>query len=299
MRIAAAQYPIELLASWDAYRMKLESWVGEAAGNGAELLLFPEYGGMELASLLDENSRGDLKASIEGMKQFVEPFLELHAELARRYGVHIAAASLPVGNSVGQFHNVTHLFSPDGPYSSQEKIVMTRFERELWGIEGGNRLRLFETDLGPIGIAICYDVEFPLLVHRLCDSGARLILVPSCTDAVAGYSRVNIACRARAIENQCYVAMAPTVGEAPWSPAVDVNVGAAGVYAPPDRGLPDTGIIAEGALNGAQWLYADIDFTHTERVRRDGQVLNSRDWAEQEGLGRAERVQLSRAVKSA
>jgi len=93
--------------------------------------------------------------------------------------------------------------------------------------------------------------------------------------------------------------MAPTVGEAPWSPAVDVNVGAAGVYAPPDRGLPDTGIIAEGALNGAQWLYADIDFTHTERVRRDGQVLNSRDWAEQEGLGRAERVQLSRAVKSA
>ena len=58
------------------------------------------------------------------------------------------------------------------------------------------------------------------------EAGAWLILVPSCTDTVAGYERVRLAAAARAMENQCFVAMAPTVGAAPWSGALDVNRGA-------------------------------------------------------------------------
>ena len=71
---------------------------------------------------------------------------------------------------------------------------------------------------------------------------------------------------------------APTVGAAPWSIAVDDNVGAAGVYGPPDRGFPDDGVIALGAYCEPGWVIADLDLDAIARVRGDGQVLGHRDW---------------------
>ncbi len=108
--------------------------------------------------------------------------------------------------------------------------------------------------------------------------------MPSCTDGLAGYHRVRIACAARALESQCYVVQAPTVGLAPWSIAVDENVGAAGVVAPADRGFPDDGVVALGELNEPGWLVADVDLAALDRVRAEGQVLGHRDWDRGEHL---------------
>ena len=132
--------------------------------------------------------------------------------------------------------------------------------------------------------------EFPLFARAQAQAGADLILVPSCTDTLAGYHRVRIGCQARALENQCFVAQAPTVGEAPWSEAVDVNVGAAGIYAPPDRGMPDNGVLTVGELNRPQWVFADLDFEALRRVRDSGQVFNARDWDNQRSAVAAVRV---------
>ena len=162
---------------------------------------------------------------------------------------------------------------------------MTRFEAELWGISPGDTLKVFDTALGKLGINICYDVEFPLLARAQVEAGATAILVPSCTDTVAGYWRVRIGAQARALENQCLVVQAPLVGEAPWSPAVDINVGAAGLYMPPDRGLPDDGVLAKGNWNMPQWLHAQIDPARLAAVRTQGQVFNHRDWTRQPGAG--------------
>ena len=128
----------------------------------------------------------------------------------------------------------------------QDKQIMTRFEREDWGVAGGGPLRIFDTALGRIGIMICYDSEFPLLGRAL--AGADLILVPSGTEARAGYSRVRIGAQARALENQCVTVMSSTVGEAPWCPHVDASIGMGGVFGPPDTGFPQTGVISEGTL---------------------------------------------------
>jgi predicted amidohydrolase len=117
-----------------------------------------------------------------------------------------------------------------------------------------------------------------MLARKQIEAGANLILVPSCTDTLAGYHRVKIGCQARALENQCYVVQSPTVGEAPWSEAVDVNIGAAAVYTPVDRGFPDNGILAIGELNKAQWVMAEISLSACEAVRQQGQVFNYRDW---------------------
>jgi predicted amidohydrolase len=277
-RIAAAQYPIDFLGDWAAYESKISRWVAQAAEHGARLLVFPEYFSMELASLFSADVYASLSAQLTSMQTVLPDFLKLFSTLAQKYSVTICAGSFPVRVENGTFHNRSYIIHPDGRTEFQEKVQMTRFENEQWLIEGGNDVRVFDTELGRIGVAICYDSEFPLIARRMVENGANVILVPSCTDTLAGYWRVRIGCQARALENQCYVVQSSTVGDAPWSPAVDVNVGAAGVYTPVDRGFPDDGVLVSGQINAAEWVYADVDPTAIAHVRRAGQVFNYRDW---------------------
>lgn len=283
IRVAAAQYPIEWLDTLAAWQAKFARWVAEAAGAGAQLLVFPEYGSMELASIFGRTVAADLHDFIAAMNSVLDEVDRAHAEAAARHGVHILAASFPVRGADGCYRNVARLFTPGGAVGVQQKLIMTRFEREDWHIAPGGPLRVFDTALGRIGISICYDVEFPLIARAQCEAGAALILAPSCTEKLSGYWRVRVGAQARALENQCYVVHAPTVGMAPWSPAVDENRGAAGVYAPPDVGFPDDGIVALGEMDQPQWLYADVDLALVARVREEGNVLNHRDWARQDG----------------
>lgn len=277
-RIAAAQYPIEFLGDWSRYEGKIGTWVEAAARGGAKLLLFPEYFSMELASLFPAEVHASLPAQLPALQELLPQFLALFAAAARRHDVTICAGSFPVRVAGETYHNRSYLFHPDGRSEFQEKLQMTRFESEQWLIQAGDGVRVFETELGRIAIAICYDAEFPLIARRQVELGADVILVPSCTDTHAGYWRVRIGSQARALENQCYVVQSSTVGEAPWSPAVDINVGAAAVYSPVDRGFPDDGVLAIGTLNAAQWVYADVDPAGIAEVRRSGQVFNYRDW---------------------
>lgn len=283
VRVAAAQYPIDAIGSWSAFETKLAHWISEAAGQGAQLLVFPEYGAMEIARIADQDVWSDLQKSIDFVGGLRGRIDALHAELARRHGVYVLAASLPERMSNGQAVNVSRLVSPSGRIGEQQKVIMTRFERESWGIRGGNDISVFDTELGIIGVAICYDCEFPLISRAMCEAGAAIVLAPSCTETEAGYYRVRVAARARALENQCYVVQSPTVGEALWSPAVDKNVGAAGVYGPPDLGFPANGVVAQGLMNEPQWLFSELDLTIVSRVRLDGAVLNHKHWREQPG----------------
>lgn len=286
--VAAAQYPIDRVTSWQAYKAKLIRWIEPAAREGAQLLVFPEYAGMELASLFGAEVERDLARQLDAVAGLEAQVAGLHRDLARRHGVHLLAGSLPVRAADGSgFRNRAVLTAPDGRAGAQDKIVMTRFEREQWGVSGGSELAVFETALGRVGVAICYDAEFPLLARCLVEAGAELILVPSCTDTRHGYHRVRVGAQARALENQCLVVHSPTVGSAPWSPAVDINVGTAGVYGPPDVGFPEDGVLARGRPEQPMWLFAELDLERMAEVRERGQVLNHRDWPEQgtgEGL---------------
>jgi predicted amidohydrolase len=277
-RLACCQYPITYLDDFDGFRRKIAVLVDEACAAGARLLVFPEYGAMELASLLAPAERADLRRQRHGLQPMLPAFLDLFAGEARRSGRHIVAPSFPVAVGADSFVNRAHLVGPDGDTRFQDKLNLTRFERETWGIGAGEALKVFDTALGRLAVCVCYDIEFPTLARAQAAAGAELIVVPSCTDGAAGYNRVRIAARARALENQCLVATAPTVGEATWSPAIDVNVGAAGVYAPPDRGFPADGVLAEGTLNAPGWVYADIDLGAVATLRTDPQVFLRRDW---------------------
>jgi predicted amidohydrolase len=86
------------------------------------------------------------------------------------------------------------------------KIHITPNEVFHWGITVRHHSN-FDTDCGKIGIVICYDVEFPELSRLMADEGMNILFVPFLTDTQNGYTRVKHCAQARAIENECYVAL--------------------------------------------------------------------------------------------
>lgn len=287
MKIAAAAYPLHWFDSWASYEAKLSAWVAEAAGQGAELLVFPEYGAMELASLGGTEVAADLERALREVAQHTAAVQALHVKLAAAHGVYILGASGPAYDNARPVNRAV-FYGPQGVIGYQDKQIMTRFEREEWDVQASGPLVLFDTPLGKIGVVICYDSEFPLLARALVEAGAEILLAPSCTDTFAGFTRVRVGSMARALENQCVVVHAPTVGLCPWCPPVDENVGRAAIYGPPDRGWPETGILNETALNAPGWAIAEISLDAIREVRANGGVLNLKHWAEQ--LPRVEQV---------
>lgn len=276
LKVAAAAYPAERLPDWTAYATKITRWVADAAAQGTELLLFPEYAPLELVALLPEAMHHDVLGMRPALQAFLPDVLALHERLAREHGVTLVAGSFPAEHQ-GRFVNRAFVFGPQGPLGHQDKLLMTRFEAEEWDIVPGEGVRVFSAGGVRFGIAICYDSEFPHLARRLAEGGAEVLLVPSFTGSRAGFTRVRVGSMARALENQCYAVHAPLLADAPWTYALEAAVGRASVYAPADDGLPPTGIVAEGEWNAPGWLVADLDLTLTRHVRADGHVLNWRD----------------------
>lgn len=281
IRLAAAAYPLDWFEDWGAYEAKLSAWVAEAARAGADLLVFPEYGAMELASLGGREVAADLEGALQEVARHRPAAEALHARLAAAHGVHILCASGPVFDGPRPV-NRSSLFGPAGLIGHQDKAIMTRFEREDWDVVPGQGLSVFDSALGRIGVLICYDSEFPLLGRALAEAGCEILLVPSATETLAGFTRVRVGGMARALENQCAVVHSPVVGIAEWCGGMEENTGRAAIYGPPDRGWPATGILAEGGMGAPGWTYADIALEAVREVRADGGVLNFRHWAEQE-----------------
>lgn len=294
--IAAAQYPITEHKTFSDWQNHTEKWVAQAAQQKAQLLLFPEYGSMELVSIFSEEIRQNIRQQVIELDSLKSDFCEVFAALSRQYQVIIVAPSLPLVDN-GKRHNRAFVFSPRGLTGYQDKFFMTRFEDEEWGIETAPKtLTLFEAPWGSFGIQICYDVEFGVGSQLLSSAGASLLLAPSCTETIRGATRVHVGARARALENQAYTVVSQTVGYAAWSPAVDINYGVAGFYCPPDKNLPEEGIINTMTPQKEGWLMETLDFSKIEVVRNDGQVLNFKDHQRLQTFFLQEQIQILRVT---
>lgn len=273
--VAAAQHAIQPASCWEDYAALAEQQV-QVAGS-VNLLVFAEYGSMGLVAALPSHKQATLAAQLAGMQQFAEYFPALFCQLAQQYHAWIVAPTFPFAIAPGRYVNRAWIAGPEGQLFFQDKLHMTRFEREQFDISPGKALHVIDTGNFCFAVAICYDAEFPQQVHKLVSAGAQIIAVPSCTDAEHGFHRVLYSARARAMENQCFVAQAPLTGKAPWCEAIDINVGTAGIFSPVDRGFPADGTLVYGA-NAAGWAIAHCDLDQMQQVRTDGQVFNLRDW---------------------
>lgn len=284
IKIASAQYGFDQLATLEEWDAKVSRWVESGARTGAELLVFPEYAGIEMAGCFGPEVSGDLQKTLECTAELSERRVRLHVDLAAKHNVHILVGSGPVKTDEGHFVNEAQLVSPGDLVGTQEKMMMTPFEKE-WGVQAGSQLKVFDTGIGRIGVLICYDCEFPLLARAMVEAGAEILLVPSCTERVSGFNRVRIGAQARALESGVALVQSATVGEALWSPFVDYNFGTAGIYVPPEIGLSDDGVLVEGVANEVGWVNGSIDLTALRELRDKGEMRNFHDWSVQPGFG--------------
>jgi predicted amidohydrolase len=279
-RIAVAQYAIGAPADFAAFADRVGARVAAAAQAGAQLVVLPEYLALELAAGQDESVRADFARSLAALQPHHDAYLALMRELAVRHALYLVAGTFLLDVGGGRYRNRAYVLSPQGRLAHQDKLTLTGFERDAGIIEPGDALRVFDTAFGRVGVDVCYDVEFPLYARAQVEAGARVLLVPSCTDTDAGANRVRVGCQARALENQVYVACAITAGEAAWSPALDVNTGRAAVYTPIDRGFPSDGVAAR-ADAADDFAFAELDLAALDAFKREAQVANAGDWQAQ------------------
>ena len=278
--VAAARHAIGEPADFPAFADRVSAAVADAAARAARAVVLPEYLALEAAAALPHDERSDFVRSLAGLQRWHADYVELARSLAQRHGIHLVAGSFLVDTrGDGRYRNRSYFATPDGALAFQDKLCLTGFERAAGVIEPGDALKVFDTAFGRVGLAICYDIEFPLYARAQCEAGARLLLVPSCTDTEAGANRVRYGCQARAMENQVYVACAVTAGEAPWSPALDANTGLASLYTPVDRGFPDDGVAAR---SDGDWAIAELDLDALDTLAREAQVGLRADWPQQQ-----------------
>jgi predicted amidohydrolase len=243
------------------------------SGYKSDFALFPEFFNAPLMAEYNHLSESDaIRQLAENTASIVQEF----SKLSISYNINIITGSMPeiVDNVL---YNVGYLCRRDGTIERFEKIHVTPDEAKVWGLKGGSGLRTFDTDCGKIGILICYDVEFPELSRLLADEGMDILFVPFLTDTQNGYSRVRHCAQARAIENECYVAIAGSVGNLPNVHNMDIQYAQSMVFTPCDFSFPTNGIKSEATPNTEMIVIADVDLDLINELHNHGSVKNLKD----------------------
>ena len=274
VRVVTVQYQQRAVSSFKEFARIVEYYVDVAGDYRADFLLFPELFTMQLLSI--DNEEVAPNVAIEHMTKYTEKVKKLFLNLAIKYNVNIIAGSHPthVGDKV---RNISYICLRDGSLHEQEKIHPTPDEKYWWKIEGGDEVKVIDTDCGPIGVLICYDSEFPELTRYLVNQGLQFLFVPFLTDNRQGYCRVRYCCQARAIENQIYVAMAGNVGNLPRVKNLDIQYAQSAIFTPCDFPFAKDGIAAEATPNVEMVTIADLRVDTLLEARAHGAVRNLKD----------------------
>ncbi|QOY51484.1 carbon-nitrogen hydrolase family protein [Candidatus Sulfurimonas baltica] len=250
-----------------------EYFIDTVSGYRSDFALFPEFFN---APLMAENNHLSEPAAIRELAKHTHDIIQKFSEFAISYNINIISGSMPEIKD-GHLYNVGYLCRRDGTIDRYEKIHVTPDEVKIWGMQGGHEIKTFDTDCGKIGVLICYDSEFPELSRLLAEDGMDILFVPFLTDTQNGYSRVRHCSQARAIENECYVAIAGSVGNLPNVHNMDMQFAQSMVFTPCDFAFPTNGIKAEATPNTEMVLIADVDIDLLTELHEFGSVKNLKD----------------------
>ena len=272
-RIGCVQWQMREMRSVEELLQQVEYFIDALSDYRCDIALFPEFFNAPLMGLAQHGSSVD---AIRFLAGFTEQICEAISKLAVSYNINVVAGSMPIIED-GELYNVAYLCRRDGTVEAQYKLHPTPHEKRDWVMEGGSALKLFETDVGRVGILICYDVEFPELARLLSDKEMQILLVPFWTDTKNGYLRVRRCAQARAIENECYVAIAGSIGNLPKVDNVDIQYGQTAVFSPSDFAFPHDAIMAETTPNTEMTLIVDVDLDKLQTLQNEGSVRNYLD----------------------
>lgn len=273
VRLGLIQWQMRPYNDLDELLHQVEYFVDSVAGYRSDFAVFPEFFNAPL--MAKYNDLGEAEA-IRELAKYTKEITNRLSELAISYNINIISGSMPEVKR-NKLYNVGYLCRRDGSVERYEKIHVTPDEAKVWGMQNGNKLKTFDTDCGKIGILICYDSEFPELSRLLSDEGMDILFVPFLTDTQNGYSRVRLCSQARAVENECYVAIAGSVGNLPNVHNMDIQYAQSAVFTPCDFSFPSNGIKAEATPNTEMILVADVNIDLLRELHNFGAVKNLKD----------------------
>ncbi len=195
------------MTSGDCKRLNLQKaiyYIEKAAGIGASLVALPEM----FNYLGPDDTLPEQAETIPG------PTTDLLAKTAKTHKIFILAGSIPeISDSPNRVFNTSILIHPEGKIQAKYRkihLMNADFNGKLKVIESayiesGHKIVCVETDIGKIGLTICYDLRFPELYRRLMLQGAQIVFAPSAFTNHTGQDHWESIIRARAIENQFYI----------------------------------------------------------------------------------------------
>jgi predicted amidohydrolase/ribosomal protein S18 acetylase RimI-like enzyme len=271
VRVSAIQYQMRSIANFEDFAKQCEYFVDAASDYKSDFVVFPEMFTMQLLSFLPNKQPAD---AIRELDNYTSQYIELFTSLAIKYNVNIVGGShFCVEDNT--LYNVSYLFRRDGSHDKQYKIHITPYESKWWGVKGGNKIQIFDTDKGKVAILICYDIEFPELARIAVSKGAKILFVPFNTDDRRAYLRVRYCAQARAIENQVYVVLTGCVGNLPEVNNLDIHFSQSAILTPSDVEFSREAIASEAVPNTETLIYQDLDLNLLQRNREMG---NAQTW---------------------
>ncbi|MCX7156090.1 MAG: carbon-nitrogen hydrolase family protein [Rhodocyclales bacterium] len=187
--------------------------IAEAAAAGAQLVALPEYFPLIGATDADRLAAREMDGS--------GPIQDFLAGAAKKHGLWLIGGSIPLrADDPAKLRNACLVFDPQGQRVARyDKIHLFGFKKgdeaydEAATIERGDQVVSFDSPLGRVGIAICYDLRFPELFRAMGE--LDLLVLPSAFTDTTGRAHWEMLLRARAVENQCYVLAAAQGGQHP------------------------------------------------------------------------------------
>jgi predicted amidohydrolase/ribosomal protein S18 acetylase RimI-like enzyme len=271
-RLGVVQWQMRRFNAFDDFMQQVEFFVDTVSDYKADIILFPELLNAPLISTYEGNNPADAMRMLAG---YTEDLRQAMTEMALSYNINIVTGSIPQLREDGKLYNVSFLCRRDGTWDSQAKLHITPEEEANWGFTGGQDLKVFDTDVGKVGILICYDIEFPELARLQALKGMKLLLVPFWTDTKTGYLRVRCCAQARAIENECFVAISGSVGNIPKVETMGIQYSQSAVFTPSDFSFPHDAIASEATPGIETTLITDLDLDAIKELRSQGSVRNA------------------------
>ena len=273
VRIGLIQWQMRNVSSEQELINQVEFFVNSVSNYQSDFILFPEFFN---APLMEKYNHLDEPEAMRMLAHHTTYFRDKFIEFAIAYNVNIITGTMPIVEDE-KLYNISYLCRRDGSWEWFKKIHITANEVSSWGLTGGEELKAFDTDCGKIGILICYDVEFPELSRLYAEQGVQMIFVPFLTDTQNGYFRVRNCAQARAIENECYVAIAGSVGNLPRVANMDIQYAQSAVFSPADFSFPISGVVSEATPNTEMTLMVDVNLDLLKELHTTGSVNNLKD----------------------
>lgn len=237
-----------------------EGLINQAAQAGAQMIVLPE-----MFAMMGEHATNKVDVKESFSQGRIQNFL---AKIAKELNIWLVAGTIPITASVANKVRAACLV-----YDNQGKVVARYDKMHLFDValseqetycesattEPGDNCVVVDTPLGKLGLAVCYDIRFPLLFNQLVQQGAEIIAIPAAFTVRTGLAHWELLARSRAVDTFCYIIGACQSG---------MHKSGRQTYGHSLIVEPWGTVVAHSTVVGNDIVYADVDLVKVREARR-------------------------------